>query len=98
MLKSPQMAGPTAVVIVRMLLATFTSCAVLHSVSDCAYSPCREITVHDGLSTVPVKSSKNRTLEVSVAVKFTPLTLLLLMVTGWLVGLKVAVWLLGVTV
>ena len=45
----------------------------------------------------PVKSSKKSTLEVAVAVKFAD-TLLLLIVTAWLVGLKVAAWLLGVTV
>ena len=54
--------------------------------------------VHCVFKLFPVKSSKKMTLAVPVAVKFTPVTLVLLMVTGWLVGLKVAVWLLGVTV
>src|SRR5258708_20835886 len=95
MLKSPQMAGPTSVVMVKMLLATATSCGTLHSVSDCAYSPWREITVHAGPSTEPLKSSKKRRLEVTIPVKFTPVTLPFLSVTAWLAGLKVAVWLLG---
>jgi hypothetical protein len=45
-----------------------------------------------------VKSSKKITLDVAVAVKLIPLTLALLMLTVWLVGLNVAVELLGVSV
>jgi hypothetical protein len=54
--------------------------------------------VHCARKSFLVKSSKRMTLAVGVAVKLTPLTLVLLVVAVWLARLKVAVWLLGVMV
>jgi hypothetical protein len=47
---------------------------------------------------VPAKLSKKMILAVLEAVKSTPLRFEVPMVRFWLVGLKVAIWLLGVTV
>jgi hypothetical protein len=53
---------------------------------------------HCELSVAPVKSSKKITFDVAVPVKLIALTFALLMLTAWLLGLNVAVALLGVSV